>query len=258
MKKIKIISWNVNGIRASLKKGFLEWLDKESPDILCIQETKAHRTQLDASITDHAKYHSFWHSPSIKKGYSGVATFSKIPPLHYEVGFGIEKFDCEGRVIVTEFDHFVLLNVYFPNGQRDEERLNYKLEFYNDFLDFIVHLKRKHKKVIFCGDVNTAHKEIDLSRPKENEKVSGFLPIEREWIDKVLEHGFFDSLRHFHKEGGLYTWWSMRTRARDRNVGWRIDYFFLQNEFKDNIVDAYTMPDVMGSDHCPIAIELKF
>ena len=257
-KTVKIISWNVNGIRAVLKKGLLSWMDKEKPDILCLQETKAHRDQLKNDVTDHKKYHSYWHSASIKKGYSGVVTFTKEEPLFIETGFGIEKFDCEGRAVMTEFKEFVLFNVYFPNGKQDSERLNYKLEFYEAFLSHINHFKRKGKKVIFCGDVNTAHKEIDLARPKANENISGFLPIERKWMDRVIEHGYMDSLREFRKEPGLYTWWDLKSGARKRNVGWRIDYFFVQKELKKHLKDAFIFPDVMGSDHCPIGIDLEF
>lgn len=257
-KKLKLISWNVNGIRAVLKKGFLKWLDKEKPDVLCVQETKANRLQLDKNITDHKRYHSFWHSATNKKGYSGVAIFCKEEPIHVDVGFGIEKFDCEGRVVMTEFKEFILFNVYFPNGKMNSDRLNYKLEFYDAFLKHVEKINRKGKKVIFCGDVNTAHTEIDLSRPKENEKISGFLPIERKWIDQVVKAGFLDALREFHPEPELFTWWDLKTRARERNVGWRIDYFFVQKELKKHLKDAYIMPEVMGSDHCPTAIELTF
>ncbi len=257
-KKIKILSWNVNGIRAQLKKGFLEWLDKEKPDVLCLQETKAERGQLTREVTDHKKYHSFWHSATTRKGYSGVATFTKEEPISVEVGFGVEKFDCEGRVVSTEFKDFILLNVYFPNGKKDSDRLNYKLEFYDAFLEHVEHLRRQRKKVIFCGDVNTAHKEIDLARPKSNEKVSGFLPIERKWIDRVVEKGFIDSLREFHPEPELYSWWDLKTRARERNVGWRIDYFFVQEALKKNLKDAFILPEVMGSDHCPVGIQMEF
>ncbi|MBN2096485.1 exodeoxyribonuclease III [Candidatus Peregrinibacteria bacterium] len=257
-KKIKLLSWNVNGIRAGLRKGFLKWLDETRPDILCIQETKADRLQLPASVTDHKHYHSFWHSAACKKGYSGAATFSLEEPIHVDVGFGTEKFDCEGRVVMTEFKHFILFNVYFPNGKQDSERLNYKLEFYDAFLQHIDTLKKKGKKIIFCGDVNTAHKAIDLARPKANEKVSGFLPIERKWIDRVIDHGYLDTLREFHPEPDLYTWWDLKSRARGRNVGWRIDYIFLQKELRKHLKDAFILPEVMGSDHCPVGIELQF
>lgn len=254
-KKLKIISWNVNGVRAGIRKGLLEWLYAEKPDVLCLQETKAHPEQLSEEILKPNGYHSYWHSASVKKGYSGVATFTKEEPLSVETGFGIEKFDCEGRVLMTEFRHFMLFNVYFPNGKKNSERLNYKLEFYDAFLKHIDKFKKKGKKIIFCGDVNTAHKEIDLTHPKANEKISGFLPIERKWIDRVVEHGYLDSLREFHPEPNLYTWWDLKTRARERNVGWRIDYFFVQKELKKHLKDAYILPDVMGSDHCPYGID---
>ena len=257
-KKIKILCWNVNGIRAVLQKGFLKWLDKAKPDILCVQETRADRLQLPSNVTDHKNYHSFWHSATVKKGYSGVVTFSKEEPIHVETGFGIEKFDQEGRVVMMEFKKFILFNVYFPNGKQSTDRLNFKLEFYDAFLEHIDKLKKKGKKIIFCGDVNTAHKEIDLARPKENEKISGFLPIERKWIDRVIKHGYLDSLREFHPEPELYTWWDLKSQARKRNVGWRIDYFFIQKELKKNLKDAFILKDVMGSDHCPIGIELQF
>lgn len=258
MKNLKLISWNVNGIRAGIRKGFLDWLDQEQPDILGIQETKAHPDQLPSDVINHRQYYSFWHSSEVRKGYSGVAIFTKEKPLTTETGFGIEKFDQEGRVVMAEFKHFVLFNVYFPNGKKNTERLNYKLEFYESFLRHIEGLRKKGKKIIFCGDVNTAHQPIDLAHPKANEKVSGFLPIEREWIDRVIEHGYLDTLREFYSEPELYTWWDLKTRARERNVGWRIDYFFIQNQLRDYLKKAYIMPEVMGSDHCPVAIEMGF
>lgn len=255
---MKLVSWNVNGIRAVEKKGFLEWFMKESPDILCLQETKAHPDQLGFELTHPKDYYAYFSSSQLKKGYSGVVTYTKEKPLKVEDGFGIEKFDIEGRTVMTEFKDFILFNGYFPNGKASTERLQYKLEFYEAFLKHIEDLKQKGKRIIFCGDINTAHKEIDLARPKENEDISGFLPIERKWIDRVVEKGFIDSLREFHEEPHLYTWWSMRSGARERNVGWRIDYIFLQEELKKHLNNAYILPDVMGSDHCPIAIELDF
>ncbi len=257
-RRMKLISWNVNGIRAAQKKGFLEWFEKESPDILCLQETKAHPDQLGFELTHPAGYRAYFSSSQVKKGYSGVVTYTKKEPIKVEEGFGIEKFDLEGRTVMTEFEDFILFNVYFPNGKASTERLQYKLEFYEAFLKHIEKLSKKGKKIIFCGDVNTAHTAIDLARPKENEDISGFLPIERKWIDRVVEKGYIDSLREFHEESHLYTWWSMRSGARERNVGWRIDYVFLQKKLKTNLKNAYIMSDVMGSDHCPIAIELDF
>ncbi len=258
-KTLTLLSWNVNGLRAALGKGFLHWLDRAKPDVICLQETKASHDQLGPEVTAHDSYHSYWHSSSIKKGYSGVATLSRIEPLRVQTGFGIDKFDQEGRVVMTEFEHFVLFNVYFPNGKKDTDRLNFKLEFYEAFLKRIEALKKKGKKIIFCGDVNTAHTEIDLSRPRENEHISGFLPIERKWIDRVVEHGYLDSLREFQPDTlGLYSWWDLKSGARKRNVGWRIDYFFVQRELRKNLQDAFILSDVMGSDHCPVGIKLVF
>lgn len=255
---MKLISWNVNGIRAVVSKGFLEWFAEESPDILCLQETKAHPDQLGFELTHPNGYYSFFSSSEVKKGYSGVVTYVKRKPVSVAEGMGIERFDREGRIIMTEFGEFILFNVYFPNGKASAERLQYKLEFYEAFLKHIESFRGKGKKIIFCGDVNTAHKEIDLARPKENEDVSGFLPIERQWIDRVEDKDYIDSLRVFHAEPHLYTWWSMRSGARKRNIGWRIDYVFLQKELKKYLKNAYVMTDVMGSDHCPIAVELDF
>jgi exodeoxyribonuclease-3 len=256
MKKYRLLSWNVNGIRAQEKKGFLEWLDKESPDILCVQETKAHIEQLSDNLINPKGYKTYWCSGE-KKGYSGVATFSKIDPKKTETVFCSDKYHNEGRILIHHFDDFVLFNIYFPNGQRDNERLKYKLGFYDEFLDFVDKLKDKGKKIIICGDVNTAHKEIDLARPKENVNSSGFLPIEREWMDKLVEHGYVDTFREFTKENGHYTYWDTITRARERNVGWRIDYFFISPNLLKGLKKAFTMPDVMGSDHCPIGIEIE-
>src|SRR3989304_1135084 len=250
MKKLRLLSWNVNGIRAIQKKGFLDWFKEESPDILCLQETKAHPDQLDDALKNIDGYQSYFSSAE-KKGYSGVVTYTKIKPLSFQQGIGIEKFDSEGRIIVTEFKEFVLFNIYFPNGKASEERLQYKMDFYEVFLKYLKKLKKAGKKISICGDVNTAHKEIDIARPKENEKISGFLPEEREWIDKLLKAGFIDTFRVFNDQPDNYTWWDMMTRARERNVGWGIDYFFISENLKDNLKSAFILPDVMGSDHCP-------
>lgn len=256
MSRLKLLSWNVNGIRAAQKKGFLDWLKKESPDILCVQETKAHIEQLDKELVNPNGYKTYFSSAE-KKGYSGVATFTKIEPKKTEYGLGIKKFDSEGRILIHDFDDFVLFNIYFPNGQRDSERLKYKLVFYDEFLKYVNKLKEKGRKIIITGDVNTAHKEIDLARPKENENSSGFLPIERKWMDKFFECGYIDTFRHFVKEGGHYTYWDPITRARDRNVGWRIDYFFISPNLLKSLKKAFIMPQVMGSDHCPLGIEIE-
>ncbi len=253
---MKLLSWNVNGLRAAYKKGFIDWVLKEQPDILCIQETKASVNQIPDDLKKIKSYQSYFVSAD-KKGYSGVGLFTKESPVKIQEGIKNIKFDSEGRIIIAEFQTFMLFNVYFPNGKASKERLKYKLDFYNSFLKYVNKLKNEGKKIVICGDVNTAHKEIDLSRPKENEAVSGFLPKERAWIDKFLSNGYLDSFRLFYSNGGHYSWWDYKTKARERNVGWRIDYFFISNNLKQNIASAYILKDVMGSDHCPIGIKLK-
>jgi len=252
---LKIISWNVNGIRAVHKKGFLKWVLEEDADILCIQETKASEDQLPKKLIHIPRYHSYFKGAE-KKGYSGVALYTKIKPEKVEFGFGIPRFDDEGRIIVAHYEEFVLLNIYFPNGKMSPERLLYKLEFYDALLDYAEDLRKMGKNLIICGDLNTAHKEIDLARPKANEKISGFLPEERAWIDKFLDHGYLDTFRMFNENPDQYTWWSYRTRARERNVGWRLDYFFINKEFKDKIESSYILSDVPGSDHCPVGLDV--
>ena len=253
---MKLISWNVNGIRAVAGKGFLDWLASESPDVLCAQETKAHPEQLTKKLRQPPGYCSHWNSAE-RKGYSGVVTLSKTEPLRVRAGFGIEEFDVEGRVLMTEHPGFKLFNVYFPNGKRSQERLDYKLRFYAAFLDYCDTLHAQGERLIVCGDVNTAHKEIDLARPKQNEKTSGFLPEEREWVDRYLSHGFVDAFRALHPdEPEQYTWWHYITNARARNVGWRIDYHLVSESLMPAVTDAGILSDVMGSDHCPIVLEL--
>lgn len=226
-------------------------------DVIGVQETKAHPEQLTPVLREPEGFFTSW-AKADRKGYSGVATFSKEKPLQVTVGCGEKDFDAEGRVILTEFENFVHFNIYFPNGQRDETRLKFKLKFYDHILDVFEGLRRKGKKLVIAGDVNTAHKEIDIARPKENSKVSGFLPIERAWIDKLVELGYVDTLRQFRKEPAIYTWWDPITRARERNVGWRIDYHFISPNLLPHLNDAYVLPDVMGSDHCPVGLELTF
>ena len=257
MKEIKILCWNVNGIRAVVKKGFLEWLQKESPDILCLQETKASPENLTKDLLEPPNYQTYWNYPE-RKGYSGVATITKEKPIRTQNSFGVPAFDTEGRVIISEYPEFTLCNVYFPNGKQGAERLKYKLDFYDAFFNFLEPRRLKGDKLIFCGDVNTAHQEMDLARPKENSKISGFLPIERAWLDKIVAHGYIDTFRQFNKEPGQYTWWDMKTGARERNVGWRIDYFFITENLLTRVDDSFIMSNVTGSDHCPIALLLKF
>lgn len=256
MKELRIISWNVNGLRAIQKKGFLKWFKEENPDILCLQETKVPYEQLPKTLKRIDGYYPYFCEAN-KKGYSGVAIYSKIKPQKVEYGFGIPEFDSEGRVLIADYNDFVLLNIYFPNGKMSAERLDYKLRFYDALLDHANMLKEEGRNVVICGDLNTAHKEIDLARPKANEKTSGFLPVERAWIDKFLENGYLDTFRMFNQESGQYTWWSYRTKARERNVGWRLDYFFINEEFKDKIKSAGILKEVMGSDHCPVDLKLE-
>jgi exodeoxyribonuclease-3 len=257
MSKLKLLSWNVNGIRAVHKKGFIEWMLKENPDILCVQETKASPEQLPGELLNVDGYKTYFSSSIVKKGYSGVAIYTKQEPVKVEHGFGISKFDDEGRIITADYKKFLLINIYYPNGKASEERLKYKMDFYDAFLDYSNKLVKKGKNLIICGDVNTAHKEIDIARPKENENISGFLKIERDWMDKFISHGYVDTFRMFNQEPEQYTWWDLVTRARERNVGWRIDYFFVSENFKKNVKDAFIMPEVMGSDHCPIGVEIE-
>ncbi|MHA1347119.1 MAG: exodeoxyribonuclease III [Candidatus Heimdallarchaeaceae archaeon] len=263
MGEITLISWNVNGIRAVSKKEvyenlkFNDWLNKLSPDVLCIQEIKAQVDQLTDKLISPQGYTSYWHSAE-RKGYSGVVSYTKTKPIRVNNDLGIEKFDVEGRIVETEFDDFILFNVYFPNGKLNKERLKYKMDFYEAFLDHVTKLKEEGKSIIICGDVNTAHAEIDLTHAKANENISGFLQEERDWIDRLIEAGFVDSFRKFNKASENYTWWSVRNiGARDRNVGWRIDYFFTSKDLEDKITAAYMLSDVMGSDHCPIVLKLK-
>lgn len=253
---MQIISWNVNGIRAAEKKGLFTWFQKKSPDILCLQEVKATPDQVPSHVRNTPGYYIYWN-PAEKKGYSGVATFSKQKPSQVNNGFGIKKFDSEGRILITEYPQFSLFNIYFPNGKKDHERLRYKLDFYDAFLSCADALKESGKHIVVCGDFNTAHKEIDLARPKENEKISGFLLVEREWIDTFVDHGYVDTFRHFHKEPNQYSWWDLKTGARARNVGWRIDYFFVDKKFLPHVHNAFILPDVVGSDHCPVGIEVS-
>lgn len=258
-KNIKIISWNVAGIRAGIKKGLWQKMREISADIYCFQETKAKLEQIEIGLDYPIEYKSYWN-PAEKAGYSGVATFTKIEPKSIIVGDRDNDWDDEGRVIITKFQGnrhvYSLLNVYFPNGKRDKGRLEYKMNFYEYFLKYINELRDRGEKVIFCGDVNTAHKEIDLARPKENSKTSGFLEIERKWIDKLEENGWVDTFRLFNKEGGNYSWWDQITKARERNVGWRIDYFFVDKSLKKDLKSAFIMPEIEGSDHCPVGIEI--
>ena len=228
-KTYRILSWNVNGLRAVLKKNFLTWLKKDSPNILCLQETKVLVPQVPPDMLHFPGYEKSWN-PAQRPGYSGVATFSKEKPVSVGKGLRVPKFESEGRVLETEYPGFTLFNIYFPNGKMGPERLKYKLEFYDEYLKYFMKLRRQGKKLVICGDVNTAHKEIDLARPRENSKISGFLPVEREWMDRWVSKGFLDTFRVFNQDAAQYTWWDVLSGARARNVGWRIDYFFISED----------------------------
>jgi exodeoxyribonuclease-3 len=255
-KTIKLISWNVAGIRAGIKKGLWKKMVEIGADIYCFQEAKAKPDQVEIDDKIRKDYLDYWN-PAEKAGYSGVVTFTKMEPKKVIVGDRDNDWDDEGRVIITKFDEFTLLNVYFPNGKRDVGRLKYKMDFYEYFLKYINDLRDHGEKIIFCGDVNTAHEEIDLTHPKENELVSGFLEVERKWMDKLIKNGYVDTFRMFNKEANNYSWWSQRSGARARNVGWRIDYFFVSEELKNQVKSAFILPEIEGSDHCPVEIKIE-
>jgi exodeoxyribonuclease-3 len=267
---MKIVSWNINGYRAitgqNTSKGqdnqtnnlLFDYIYSENPDIICLQETKCSPDQIRSDLYAPKGYQAFYNWSKIKKGYSGVATFTKIQPTTIITDIQIEKFDVEGRILHTDFDEFTLLNIYFPNGSSGQARIDYKLEFYDAIFKYTNNLQEQGKKIIMCGDYNTAHKEIDLARPKENENSSGFLPIEREKIDWMVNNGWIDTFRFFNTEPNQYTWWDLKTRARTRNIGWRIDYHFITNDLLNNLKAAKIEPDILGSDHCPVVVELSF
>lgn len=252
---MKIISYNVNGIRAALKKGFLEWLEAASPDVLCIQETKAHKDQLDVSIFEEAGYpHHYWFSAQ-KKGYSSVAILCKKEPKHVEYGTGIESMDLEGRNLRVDYEDVSVMSLYLPSGTNDA-RLQFKFNYMDAFQDYVNALKKDLPNLIICGDYNICHEEIDIHNPKMK-GVSGFLPEERAWIGRFIDNGFIDSFRYLNKEGDHYSWWSYRANARNNNKGWRIDYNMVSEPIKDRIARAYMLPEAKHSDHCPIVVELK-
>ncbi len=242
-----------------VRKDFWDGFVKLGADIFCVQEIKAEAEQLPIEARHIEGYHAFFNPSRAKKGYSGVALYSKIEPEKIEYGIGIERFDIEGRIIIAYFKDFVLCNVYFPNGGMGPERLQYKLDFYDAFLESVNNIGNETGlPIVVCGDVNTAHEAIDLARPKENEHNTGFLPVEREWIDELLRNGYTDTFRHLHPdETEKYTYWDVKTRARERNVGWRLDYFFVSSTLTQRVKRAEILSDIYGSDHCPILIELQ-
>ncbi len=254
---MKIISWNVNGIRASFKKGALLEVFKLDADIIGIQETKSTFEQLTKEIVAPSGYFSYFDSAKERKGYSGVAVYTKIKPEKVQYGLGIDEYDTEGRCITLIYKDFAFVTAYFPNGGRDEEHFQFKLRYYDLFLQHVQNLEKKYSKVIFCGDLNVAHNEIDLARPKENSKQIGFLPIERAWIDRVIAAGWVDTFRKSHPHDVRYSWWDQKTRSRERNVGWRIDYIFVSDSLKHAYQNATILDDFLGSDHAPVVVECK-
>ncbi len=253
----KIISYNVNGIRAAIQKGFTSWLAAQQADIICIQELKAEFDQVDTSEIEQLGYSVHWHAAQ-KKGYSGVAIFSKITPKHVEIGCGIEKYDAEGRVLRLDFDKFSVMSVYMPSGSSGEERQAFKMEWLANFHTYAQELQKNIPNLIISGDYNICHRAIDIHNPKGNANSSGFLPEEREWMENFVTSGFVDTFRHVNPEQAhAYSWWSYRAGARGKNLGWRIDYHMATERLKDQIADAYILPDAMHSDHCPIVVELK-
>jgi exodeoxyribonuclease III len=254
-KIIRIISWNVNGIRAAYRKGLLEFMKEADADIYCFQETKAREEQLPSDLLEISGFNSYFSCP-VRKGYSGVCIYSRIRPAQKIFNTGIKRFDDEGRLAGLILGNTMLLNVYFPNGGASAERLDYKLDFYQHFLELIEGYRQSGLSIIFCGDVNTAHREIDLARPHANKDNTGFLPVERAWIDRVIDSGYIDIFREFDRSAGRYTWWDYKTGARDRNVGWRLDYFFVSGDINGRISGAFIMDDIVGSDHCPVVLEL--
>ncbi len=252
---MKLISWNVNGIRACIKKGFREFIESELPDVICLQETKATPEQVDLGWADDLGYHRSW-ACAFKKGYSGTSIWSKTEPKRTVLGIGIDEHDQEGRVVTATFEDFHLVNVYTPNSKRGLLRLPYRVQWDEAFLAYLKKLNRR-KPVVFCGDLNVAHKEIDLANPKSNKRNAGFTEEERQAIDHMESAGFMDSFREFDQSPGKYTWWTVRTNAREKNIGWRLDYFFVHKKIRDRLVDAQILSEVMGSDHCPVMIRLK-
>jgi exodeoxyribonuclease-3 len=253
---IKALSWNVNGLRAIHRHGdFLPFLEAESPGILCLQEIKSLVEQLPPELRHVDGYHAYFN-PAERKGYSGTAIYTKEEPVDIIYGLGVPEFDIEGRVLIAEYPSFTLMDIYYPNGKMNAERLAYKMRFYDAFLQVADGFVQAGQNLIVCGDVNTAHTEGDIARPKENSKISGFLPEERAWLDEFLGHGYADTLRMFDDRPAQYSYWDMKSRARERDVGWRIDYFFVNDAFKENVTAAWIMPHIMGSDHCPIGITI--
>lgn len=253
----KIISYNVNGIRSALSKGWMDWIKAANPDVVCLQEIKANPEQLDLSIFDAAGYKHYWY-PAQKKGYSGVAIFTRREPDHVEYGCGIKEYDDEGRVLRADYGDLSVMSVYMPSGSSGDERQAFKMKWLDDFQDYINKLKKKRPNLVISGDYNICHKPIDIHNPVSNANSSGFLPEERDWIDSFMKSGFTDTFRHFNKEPHQYSWWSFRANSRAKNLGWRIDYHLVSEHLQDRLKRAAILPEAKHSDHCPILVELEF
>lgn len=251
----KIISFNVNGLRAAVNKGFVDWLKLESPDMLCIQETKLQAGQIDTKLFESLGYKSYWHY-AVKKGYSGVALFTKTIPVNVTYGIGIAQYDNEGRTIVSDYGPFVLISAYFPSGSSGDERQEIKMKWLDDFYNFVFNLRKSKPNIIVSGDYNICHKPVDINHPERHEGYSGFLPEERAWMDKFIANGFVDSFREFNKNPNEYSWWSYRANSREKNLGWRIDYHMVTNSLKPALKGASILSKVFYSDHCPVVVEL--
>lgn len=254
---LSLYSWNVNGLRAARKKGFLAWLAAEQPDVLGLQEIKCTPEQLGDELRAPPGYHTYWATAE-RGGYSGVALYTRREPLSVTTGLGIDAFDREGRTIVADYGDFIFITAYFPNGSRDHSRVPFKMAYKAAFLEACNNWQSEGRPVVFCGDINTAHQEIDLARPRQNRNATGFLPHERAWIDEVVAAGYVDTYRALYpEETGAYTWWAYFTQGRERNVGWRLDYFFVSADLWPRVIEARIHRDVLGSDHCPISLHLS-
>ncbi len=258
-KKMTLISWNVNGLRAAMKKNFLDSLKSLDADVVALQETKLQEPQLTEEMRSIAGYESFWSCATSKKGYSGVGAYTRISPQKVNFRLDRPEFDAEGRMIEMDFGDFVFFNVYFPNGQMSAERLQFKLDFYDAFFEYTDQLKQAGRSLVITGDYNTAHNEIDLKNPKANEKTSGFLRIERDWLDRIVDRGYVDTFRHLYPDTVKYSWWTYRFKARERDIGWRIDYFFVTRDLVESgrVKEAFIDNDIYGSDHCPIGLVIE-
>ena len=253
---MKIITYNLNGIRAAMSKGLVDWISQVSPDVLCVQEIKANPDQVGVFEFEELGYHHYWY-PAQKKGYSGVAIFTKQKPKHIEYGCGIKEYDDEGRILRIDFEEFSVMSVYHPSGSSGDLRQAFKMEWLEAFLNYINQLKATYPKLVICGDFNICHKAIDIHNPKSNANTSGFLPEEREWMEQFINSGFVDSFRHFNQEPHQYSWWSYRAGSRAKNLGWRIDYNFVTDNLKNRISRSVILPSAIHSDHCPVLLEMS-